>query len=435
MKLLNELKSNSLYPFHMPGHKRNSDFNIPGADIDITEISGFDNLHNPNSILLELENRYTKLYKSKKSILSVNGSTACILAAISALCNENDEIIIARNCHKSVYNACYINKLNVHYIVPEYNGNYGFFGKVTQKQLNDAVKKYPNSKAVVITSPTYEGIVSRVNCPVPLIIDGAHGAHFGFYDKFPEFQQGDIVINSLHKTLPALTQTAVVNIYNDKYADKIKQYMDIYETSSPSYVLISSIDICADFLENCKDKYERLFTQINDLKSAVSNLKNISIIENDDFSRIVISHKNISGYEFSDILRRQYLIECEMASADYIILIASCGDTEKGFNALKKALKEIDSADCGHRLTNLTFTLPHQAKPIYDNEKRAETVLKQADNRICAEYIYAYPPGIPIIVPGEIITGELIDDIQKNHSHYISDSGLLPHKILTNELS
>ncbi len=435
MKLLNELKSNSLYPFHMPGHKRNSNFNIPGAEIDITEINGFDNLHNPNGILLDLESRYKILYKSKKSILSVNGSTAGILASISALCKENDEIIIARNCHKSVYNACYINRLNVHYIVPEYNSTYGFFGKVTQEQIDDAVKKYPNSKAVVITSPTYEGIVSYVNCPLPLIIDGAHGAHFGFYDKFPELQKGDIVINSLHKTLPALTQTAVINIYNENFADKIKQYMDIYETSSPSYVLMCSIDICADFLESCNDKYELLFAQINDLKSELSNLRNINFIENDDFSRIVISHNNISGYEFADILRKKYSIECEMASEDYIVLIASCGDTEKGFSSLKISLKEIDSSDYGYRHTDLTFSLPCQALPIYENKKTVKTDLKQAENKVCAEYIYAYPPGIPIIVPGEIITEELVNEIQRNYSHYTSDSGLLPHKILTNELS
>lgn len=418
----------------MPGHKRNPEFNIAGSDIDITEITGFDNLHNPNGILLELENRYARLYKSKKSILSVNGSTACILAAISALCCEKDEIIIARNCHKSVYNACYINKLKVHYLIPEYNENYGFFGRVTQSQIDDAIKKYPKSKTVVITSPTYEGIVSRVKCSLPLIIDGAHGAHFGFYDKFPKFQQGDIVISSLHKTLPALTQSAVVNIYNDKYADKVKKYMDIYETSSPSYVLMSSIDICADFLENCKDKYDRLFAQINDLKSYVKRLNNTKIIDNDDFSRIVISHKNISGYEFADILRDKYLIECEMASSNYIVLIASCGDTKEGFEILKNALNEIDSINGEKTHSKFTYTPPCKIKEIYDNEDKDETELKQAKDKICAEYIYAYPPGIPIIAPGEIILDELISEIQKNSSNYISDSGLLPYKILTNKL-
>ena len=139
----------------MPGHKRNSDFGIIGAEIDITEIDGFDNLHRPESILSELEKRTADIYGSKKSILSVNGSTCCILSAISAVCKKGDTIIIARNCHKSVYNACFINELNTVYIEPEFCSALGIYTKITQKTVDTAVENYPAAKAIVITSPTY----------------------------------------------------------------------------------------------------------------------------------------------------------------------------------------------------------------------------------------------------------------------------------------
>ncbi len=158
MKLNNKLKEINTYPFHMPGHKRNSDFGIIGAEIDITEIDGFDNLHRPESILSELEKRTADIYGSKKSILSVNGSTCCILSAISAVCKKGDTIIIARNCHKSVYNACFINELNTVYIEPEFCSALGIYTKITQKTVDTAVENYPAAKAIVITSPTYEAV-------------------------------------------------------------------------------------------------------------------------------------------------------------------------------------------------------------------------------------------------------------------------------------
>ncbi|MCC8073177.1 MAG: aminotransferase class I/II-fold pyridoxal phosphate-dependent enzyme, partial [Clostridiales bacterium] len=229
MKLNDKLNALESYPFHMPGHKRNSDFNIPCSDIDITEIDGFDNLHSPKGILADLQQRLKKLYRSADTIISVNGSTCGILSAVSAVSNKGDTIIIARNCHKSVYNACYINELNIVYIEPEFNSEFGCFGKISQEKIDNAITQNPNACAVVITSPTYEGIVSNIKCDIPLIIDAAHGAHFGFANWLPEIPNGDIVVTSLHKTLPALTQSAAVNIYNEKYISYVKKYMDIFE--------------------------------------------------------------------------------------------------------------------------------------------------------------------------------------------------------------
>lgn len=434
MTLNDKLKRLDKYPFHMPGHKRNGKFNLPSYDIDITEIEGLDNLHNPQECLLLLESRYSKLYKSKKSILSVNGSTCGILATISALCNKGDKIIIARNCHKSVYNACFINELRVEYILPSVNSDFNCFDKITQSQIDEMLSQHPDAKAVVITSPTYEGIVSNIECPVPLIIDCAHGAHFGLNDAFVNYPKADVVISSLHKTLPTLTQCAVVNIYNEKYINNIKRYMDIYETSSPSYILMSSMEKCIDYIDNnCFDGYVKL---INDFRARVKALNNIQLLDNDDITRICIKSKAISGNQLADVLRNDYKIEAEMSCNDYVILISTVADEEYAFDMLLNALVEIDSRfDESVSKASDNYHLPEKAKECFEINDGIITNIDIAKNCISAEYVFAYPPGIPIIVPGEIIDDYTISYVNNsiiNGTNILCDSGLLPHKILTN---
>lgn len=439
MKLNDRLNNLDLYPFHMPGHKRNKKFNIIGSEIDITEIDGFDNLHNPDGILLELQSRYTRLYNSAKSILSVNGSTACILSAISSVCKSGDTIIIARNCHKSVYNACFINKLNVKYVIPEYDKEFGCFTKITQEQIDSVVTENPDAKAIVITSPTYEGVISSVKADIPIIIDAAHGAHFGFYNELPNFQVADIVINSLHKTLPCLTSSAVINVYNEKYAEKVKQYMDIFETSSPSYIILASIEKCADYLESeaSKNDFAELCNEIKKFKEKTNRLHNITLFESDDISRLSIKAKNINGYEFGDILRKKYKLEVEMCAQKYITLICTTGDTAEGFDRLYTAIKEIDemcNTACANENDDIFKyyeQLPEKQCNLWEIENTEAFPIQNSIGKICGEYIYQYPPGIPIIVPGELIDNQIVNSIVSSDKRFISDSNMLPNKILT----
>lgn len=325
----------------MPGHKRNKNFNIPASEIDITEIDGFDNLHSPTDLLDDMQKEISKLFGAKKSIISVNGSTCCILAAISAVAKENATIIIARNCHKSVYNACYINKLKVEYIEPEYNTEFGCYKNITQKSIDTAIAKHPNACAVVITSPTYEGYISNVSCNIPLIIDSAHGAHFSFADFLPKQAKADIVIESLHKTLPALTQSAVIHINNEKFFEKVKKYMNIYETSSPSYVIMASIEKCTDFLKNSESYFKQYKILLDNFYNKVNKLGNIHLLKNDDITRIVLKADGYSGEELANHLRK-FKIEVEGAFLEYIILISTVCDTEDGFNMLLLALSNLE---------------------------------------------------------------------------------------------
>ena len=211
--------------------------------------------------------------------------------------------------------------------------------------------------------------------------------------------------------------------------------MDIYETSSPSYVLLSSIEKCADFVENNKcNCYIELLRQF---RNNVIALENIEILDNDDISRICIKSKTLNGNQLADILRNEYNIEPEMSCNDYVILISTVADDKYAIDMLFDALKGVNN--CCHNKTefvSLSYTKPEKAKESFEVDSNFhETKLDDALNNICAEYVYAYPPGIPILVPGEIIDKNIIDYIKNcidNNTNIISDSGLLPHKILTN---
>jgi arginine/lysine/ornithine decarboxylase len=420
------------YPFHMPGHKRNAQFGIIGSEIDITEIDGFDNLNSPSGVLRDLERSLADLYKARDCCISVNGATGGIFAAISAVSNEGDTIIIARNCHKSVYNACMINRLNVVYIEPEYDGNYMLYGRVTQETVDKALSSCKNVCAVVITSPTYDGIVSNIKCDAPLIIDSAHGAHFGFNVAFPDRPHGDIIIHSLHKTLPALTQTAAVLTNNGKYIESVRKYIHIYQSSSPSYVLLNSVDRCADYFKNSKESFNSFINMLNGFYKELDGIENVEYLKNDDISRLIISAKGYTGMELAAHLRR-HGIEPEGASYRYVTLIATVCDTQAGFDLLLNALKALDKRDCAPDSIPLP-SIPEKACEAYEVIKTEAAELSASAGRICGEFVYAYPPGSPLLVPGEIISDDIIKYIEaltEAGLNIISDSNLLPSKILT----
>lgn len=432
--LHNDLDKLNKYPFHMPGHKRNNDLGIIGSKIDITEIDGFDNLHSANGSIKEIEDNLASMYNANRSFMLINGSTVGLLSAVFALTNPKDKIIIARNCHKSVYNACYLRELDVVYIEPNYDDTDGYYTSISQEEIDRIINDNPDAKAVVITSPTYEGNISDIQCELPLIIDCAHGAHFGFWN-FPKYPKADIVVSSLHKTLPCLTQTAVLNVYNSKYIDEVQKYLDIFETSSPSYILMNSVSKCIEILNSNNELftvYENNLKYLYDLK-----LNNLIYKIGDDKGKIVIStaQTNINGIELSEILRNKYNIECEMASVNYVILMTSVGDTSEGFDLLKNALKEIDKTlvktDAKKILKPL---LPEKAYKSSDVKNTIPVDFSKSNKKISGEYVYAYPPDIPIIVPGEVLTEEIINSIKNmisNGVNIISDSNLLPTRILT----
>jgi arginine decarboxylase len=473
MKLYNKLLEYSkegIYPMHMPGHKRNTELAsmVNPYSLDITEIEGFDNLHSANEILLECMNRAANLYGSKYTNYLVGGSTAGILAGIASCTKKGDKVIVARNSHKSVYNAIYLNELKPIYVYPKQVNSYGINGDITTDDIKEILCKNSDIKLIIITSPTYEGIISDIKSiskiaheyGIPLLVDEAHGAHLGFHRYFPEnsIKAGaDIVIHSLHKTLPSFTQTGLIHI-NSRFVsyEVVKRYLSIYQTSSPSYLLMASIDQCISMLEKNRDE---LFTRYSELLSKfyiwMEQLKYIKIMKIEDIntedikiddikiddinrercfnldpSKLIISVKNtnINGNQLYYKLLNDYKIQMEMVSNDYVLGMTSICDTWEGFTRLGEALLTIDATLPNSDITVLDVS-NNDMKEIrtgLNNRMHPEIVLTSYDafvkeskmvilsesvDQIAAEYVYLYPPGIPLLVPGERISGDMILNI------------------------
>lgn len=437
---LEAYEKSNYYGFHMPGHKRNSDVtqaNLPYG-IDITEIEGFDNLHHAEEIIREAEVRAASMYHAEETHYLINGSTAGILSAVMGCTKKGGKILMARNCHKSVYHAVFLNELRPVYIYPEFDETMELNMAVSPEKIERLLEEHKEVQAVVLTSPTYDGVLSDIERiseivhqkKIPLIVDEAHGAHFGFHPYFPEnanTKGADVVIHSLHKTLPALTQTALIHLNGTRIdRRKIRNYLHIFQTSSPSYVLMASMDEC---LRTVAEQGDVLFgTYVKNLESKrgeLKKLKHIRLMETEEFdrSKLVLSVKDtilkkenrvFTGKMLYERLLLEYHLQMEMAAGSYVIAMTSIGDTKEGMDRLLSALFEIDEELEKNSEEEKRYYLPRQEQVLTSFEvegmRRMENVKslswKESAGFISMEYAYLYPPGIPLIVPGERITKE-----------------------------
>jgi len=444
------------YPMHMPGHKRNTTMlsMVNPYEIDITEIDGFDNLHHAEGILKDLSLRVQSLFGAEKSFLLINGSTAGILAGISAATNKGDKILVARNSHKSVYHAVVVKELNPIYIYPQQGKDIPIGGGILSSQVEALLIKNPDVKLVVITSPTYEGVVSDVEAIATIIhqygalllVDEAHGAHFGFHPGFPQsaIKKGaDLVIQSIHKTLPAFTQTALLHSNKAELNERIEKYLSIYQSSSPSYLLMAGIDCCISLLEkDVTSLFEAFDEKLKSFYQSMKELKNLQLLDRRmidqdgiydlDPSKLTISVKGltITGPELNNILREKYHIVMEMEAKDYVLGMTSICDTKEGFDRLKEALLEIEQGTCKRKYPASSITtlsgMPEQAMLPHSaiEQKTEHILLAESAGRISAVFVSIFPPGTPLLVPGEIIKEELLYDFHLAETLGLAITGL-----------
>lgn len=428
-----------IYPMHMPGHKRRDTFSMcnPYA-IDVTEVEGTDNLHHPEGIIRELMNQMREIYHTRESYVLVNGSTCGILTAISACCHRGDVIIMDRNCHRSVYHAVYLLDLKPVYLYRKQDRETGIALELEAGQIREALERN-SASCVVVTSPTYEGIVSDIRAiagevhrkEIPLIVDEAHGAHFAWEERMPEAAMelgADIVVESLHKTLPAFTQTGVLHVCSERVKKElVERYLDIYETSSPSYILLAGVGQCIDWmLRNGREAFTKYWEHLEEFEERAKRWKTLKLWRNPakEPSKLVIrtEEKTLDGHELAEILRNQYAVEIEMATSGYILAMTSVCDSQEGFWRLADALEKLDkeqgkcnpmkksssekmfsgendNSGCG----SASFPV---RMGIYDamNFPYREIPVQESVGEISAEYVFFYPPGIPFLVPGEEIT-------------------------------
>lgn len=437
-----EYGDSDAYPFHMPGHKRRGNFVNPNQ-IDITEIDGFDNLHHAEGILREAQERAADLYGSSETHFLVNGSTCGILSAVSACTSKGGKLLMARNCHKAAFHGAFLNELEIVWLYPETELQYGINGGIKPAQVEQCLGKDRDIEAVLITSPTYDGVVSDVKeiariahkYGVPLIVDEAHGAHFGFHPGFPEGSVklgADIVIHSLHKTLPSFTQTAVLHV-NGRLADRerLTWYLGIFQSSSPSYILMAGMDSCIrKITEDGAGMFEALHRRLegfyqnsvkwNRVKLAEIERSEASGIYDFDRSKLIFSVKGagLDGRMLKEQLRKDHQLELEMAAGSYALALTSMMDTEEGFKRLSDAISEIDKnvkpdANKAFVLAD-TFSRNEVVCRISQaiGQKKEEILFAGSEGRVSAEFLYLYPPGIPLLVPGERISTGLKERIE-----------------------
>jgi arginine/lysine/ornithine decarboxylase len=449
-----EYTSDGYVPMHMPGHKRNPDIVAGAMGIDITEITGFDNLHNPQGILRQSQEQAAKWYGAARSWFLVNGSSIGLMAGIMAAVPRHGRVCVARNCHVSVYNAICENELEPVYIYPEFVENLGISLGITATMVEKTLAVdnvngvddigREHIKAVVITSPTYEGNVSDIGGIAEvchrhgayLVVDEAHGAHFGYDSHFPEtaIRQGaDIVVQSLHKTLPSLTQTAILHLGRDArdgkvLAERLDRYVGWFQSTSPSYVLMASIDRCLGFVNSADGRvaFAKYAKELVRLRDRLCELKSIACAPSDDMSKILLCGKNghLQGKTLYDILEKRYKIQLEMAGGSYCIAMTSVADRPEYYGRFLAALEELDKTpweymDGECTAVGVTSGLGKGVMPSVAKETRMrpcealdadyENVpLEGAAGRVSRGFVTVYPPGIPNVCPGEVFDDTVI---------------------------
>lgn len=442
--------------FHMPGHKGAGLYREKGfgdfldriMDCDVTEIIGADNLFQPEGIIKEVQQKYAKLYEVKDSYLLINGTSGGIIASILASVKRGGKIIMARNCHKSVFNGLVLGDIEPVYAYPEKNQKYDIAGEIAVDVIARLLKTHEDAQAVILPSPNYYGICSDIKGIAEevhrhgktLIVDQAHGAHLKFFGKYckgalpqcAEEAGADLVINSVHKTLASFTQSAVLNRVTDRIpAALIEDKLQAVESTSPSYLLMASLDINASIIEshgkvlfrnwhdNLKQFYEKAL--------AMNNLNLMPPERGLDWSKINFKlGEDVCGSRVEKILMEEYGIFIELFTGSLVMCMSGIGNTASDYEALYKALARLargkreqeylrQKDGRGIRGKEIKVAqMPDVEKKTYHIPKERQLIpLTAAVGRICAGSIIPYPPGIPFFCPGEKITDEGVKYIMR----------------------
>lgn len=463
---LNKILDEKIVSFHMPGHKSGKLYNkLKYNNIleniyktDTTEIPGTDNLHSPEGIINNSLIKAQKVFDSGKTYYLINGSTCGIESAIMAMCSPKDKFILSRDSHQSALNGCILGDIVPIYIKSKIDKYTNIQNGNSFEDVKEAIDENQDAKVLFLTYPTYYGITFELekmidyahNKGLIVIIDEAHGAHLGLSEKLPKTALecgADIVIQSTHKTLPSFTQSSMMHISKEALesgrvdTDRIEKMLKMTETSSPSYILMQSLEIAVDIYEKYgKELMEELLENIDEFKKNIDKIKNknidkikeninkleegkiefFNIYNENDLTKIFISSLEVglTGYEFEEILRKDYSIQVELSNYSGVLLITTIGNEKEDFEKLetslieiyKKLLKEgrkkIEPVDYPYEIIPKMELTPREA--FYKKSKK-NVKIEDAIGMICGENIVPYPPGVCMIAAGEIIPKEIMD--------------------------
>ena len=439
-------------PFYTPGHKRGIGINPLltnnwGADVfgwDLPELPGLDNLHAPSGIIASAQALAAEVFGAQQTWFLVNGSTAGVIAAILATCGEGDKIILPRNIHSSAIAGLIHAGAVPIFITPEYDRELDIAHGITPESVKFALEQHPDAKAVMVVYPTYYGACGDLaaiaeivhSYDLPLLVDEAHGAHFGFHADLPPAalsMGADLTVQSTHKLLGALTQSSMLHVNSNRIdRDRISRSLRLLQSTSPSYLLLASLDAAR---QQMALDGEELMSQTIELakiaRAKISQIEGLSVFELDtatpgckylDLTRltVTVTGLNLTGFAADEILTDRLGVVAELPSMRHLTFIISLGNTSADIDRLVRAFVELAtnhhqdkclelrSIELPHILTSMAIT-PRQA----DRSRHLSISIDDAVGKISAESICPYPPGIPVLIPGEIITIEAVDYLRQ----------------------
>lgn len=455
---LKEYVNRETIPFHVPGHKKGEGMdeefrNFIGENpfkIDVTVFKLVDSLHHPTGPIKKAQQLAADAYGADATFFSIHGTSGAIQAMIMSVVSSGDKIIIPRNVHKSVTAGIILSGASPVYMQPELDKKVGIAHGVTPETVEKTLKENPDAKAVLIINPTYYGVATDIkriadivhSYDIPLIVDEAHGPHLGFNDKLPmsALEAGaDICAQSTHKIIGALTQCSLLQVRSKRVdVHRVQQILNVLQTTSPSYILMASLD-CArrQIALHGRELLDKAIELANYAREEINKIPGFYCFGKEilgqpgvyalDPTKITITCRDlgITGYDLDMILSNKYHIQMEMSDLYNVLAVGSFGDTKESIDALLKALKEISHDFYGKGNKKSDFidipAIPNGVKiprEAFNSEKICVS-LKDSIGKISGEFLMAYPPGIPILCPGEIITNEIIDYVQR-----LKDTGL-----------
>jgi len=449
-------------PFYTPGHKRGVGISRPLADLfgslvfqaDLPELPDLDNLYAPDGVIREAQDLAAQAFGADQTWFLVNGSTAGAIAAILATCTSGEKIILPRNIHSSAISGLILSGAMPIFVNPEYDPDWDMVNSVTPMSIEKALTKHPDAKAVMMVYPTYQGVCGDVEAianlchehNIPLIVDEAHGPHFHFHPDLPPSALScgaDVSIQSIHKVLGAMTQASMLHLKGSRVDPQaIRRSLQLIQSTSPSYLLLASLDAAR---QQMALQGESLISQTLDLaqraKQNLKTLPQLAILE-PKISRgfmaldptrlsVKVSSCGLTGYEVDQLLHDRHGVIAELPSAQYLTFIISLGNTQTDIEQLVQGLSQVCQTPGTHQFDSSptvlqrwkeeclfvhpsSFLITPALSPREAFFSQTETLpLEQTDERICAEIICPYPPGIPAIMPGEMINMSALDYLQQ----------------------
>lgn len=443
---LTEFKEREPLSFHVPGHKNGLNFPQEAVgefkdilSIDVTEVSGLDDLHSPFECIDEAQQLLADVYGVKKSYFLINGSTVGNLAMILSCCGEHDIVLVQRNCHKSIINGLKLAGANPIFLDPWIDEAYNVPVGIHDEIIKEAIEKYPNAKALILTHPNYYGMGMDLEASIayahahkiPVLVDEAHGAHFCLGGAFPKSALAygaDIVVHSAHKTLPAMTMGSYLHI-NSRLVkeEKVSTYLSMLQSSSPSYPIMTSLDIARFTIARIKEKgHDEIVEFLRGFKDELCSIPQIAILRyplQDELKVTVQTRCQLSGYELQSVFEKVG-IYTEMADPYNVLFILPLQVNKEYMKAIEMIRGALQYYEVKDKKESIRYTykgefspLPYTYKQLEGYETKVVSV-EEAVGMIAAEMVIPYPPGIPLIMYGERITSE-----HKEQIMYLEQSG------------